>query len=56
MILVDANVLIKLIHAGNPHQRPAHDAIALLHRRHELLVSCPQVLYEMYVVCTRQSH
>jgi predicted nucleic acid-binding protein len=53
MILVDTNVLVKLIHAGNPHQQPARGAVALLHRQSEILVACPQSLYEMYVVCTR---
>ena len=46
MILVDANVLLRLIQIGHPHQQPALDSIALLHTRdHEQFVSCPQVLY-----------
>jgi len=54
MILVDANVLLRLIQIGHPHQQPALDAIALLHTRdRERLVTCPQTLYEMYAVCTR---
>jgi predicted nucleic acid-binding protein len=54
MILVDANVLLRLIQIGHPHQEPALDAIALLRTRdNEQFVSCPQVLYEMYAVCTR---
>ncbi|MGO8688468.1 MAG: type II toxin-antitoxin system VapC family toxin [Thermoguttaceae bacterium] len=54
MILVDSNVLLRLIQIGHSHQQPALDALALLHvRDHELLVSCPQTLYEMYAVCTR---
>ena len=54
MILVDANVLLRLIQIGHPHQRPVLETIALLHMRdHERLVTCPQVLYEMYAVCTR---
>ena len=54
MILVDANVLLRLIQIGHPHQQPALDAISLLHKRdREHLVTCPQALYEMYVVCTR---
>ena len=54
MILVDANVLLRLIQIGHPHQQPALDAIALLHSRdREQLVICPQTLYEMYAVCTR---
>ena len=54
MILVDANVLLRLIQIGHPHQQPALDAIALLRvRDSEQSVTCPQVLYEMYAVCTR---
>jgi predicted nucleic acid-binding protein len=54
MILVDANVLLRLIQIGHPHQQPALEAIALLHvRDRERLVTCPQTLYEMYAVCTR---
>ncbi|HOB74809.1 MAG TPA: PIN domain-containing protein [Phycisphaerae bacterium] len=54
MILVDANVLLRLIQIGHPHQQPALDAIALLRRRdREQFVTCSQALYEMYAVCTR---
>lgn len=54
MILVDANVLLRLIQVGHPHQKPAVDATTLLHTRDgERLVICPQVLFEMYAVCTR---
>jgi predicted nucleic acid-binding protein len=54
MILVDANVLLRLIQIGHPHQQPALDAIALLRvRDREQFVICPQTLYEMYAVCTR---
>ena len=54
MILVDANVLLRLIQIGHPHQQPALDAIALLYERdRESVVTCPQTLYEMYAVCTR---
>lgn len=54
MILVDANILLRIIQIGHPHQQPAIDAIALLRQRdHEEFVTCLQVLYEMYVVCTR---
>jgi predicted nucleic acid-binding protein len=54
MILVDANVLLRLIQIGHPHQQPALDAIALLRvRDREQFVICSQTLYEMYAVCTR---
>jgi predicted nucleic acid-binding protein len=54
MILVDANVLLRLIQIGHPHQQPALDAIARLHMLdREQFAICPQTLYEMYAVCTR---
>ncbi len=54
MILVDANVLLRLIQIGHPHQQVALDAISLLHSRGgEEIVVCAQTLYEMYAVCTR---
>jgi predicted nucleic acid-binding protein len=46
MILVDANVLLRLIQIGHPHQQPALEAIALLHvRDRERLVISPQILF-----------
>ncbi|MGA2064101.1 MAG: PIN domain-containing protein [Thermoguttaceae bacterium] len=54
MILLDANVLLRLIQIGHPHQRAALEAVALLHvRDRESLATCAQTLYEMYAVCTR---
>ena len=54
MILVDTNVLLRLIQIGHPHQQPALEAVALLRvRDREQLVICAQALYEMYAVCTR---
>jgi predicted nucleic acid-binding protein len=54
MILVDTNVLLRIIQIGHPHQESAVEAIALLYTRdREQLAICPQTLYEMYAVCTR---
>ncbi len=54
MILVDTNILLRLIQIGHPHQQPALEAVALLRvRDREELVICAQTLYEMYAVCTR---
>jgi len=54
MILVDANVLLRIVQIGHPHQQPALDAITLLRvRDHEQFVVCAQTLCEMYAVCTR---
>lgn len=55
MILVDANVLLRLIQIGHPHQQPAVDATALLYEQQQQLAICPQTLYEMYAVCTRST-
>jgi len=57
MILVDANILLRLIQIGHPHQQPALDAIALLHTRdREQFMIGSQALYEMYAVCTRPTN
>ena len=41
MILVDTNVLLRLIQIGHPHQQPALEAVALLRMRdREELVTC----------------
>ena len=53
MILVDANVLLRLIHVGHPHQTLAIESMRKLHEAGGLLVTCPQALREFYVVCTR---
>ena len=54
MILVDTNVLLRLIQIGHPHQQPALEAVALVRvRDREQLVICTQTLFEMYAVCTR---
>jgi predicted nucleic acid-binding protein len=54
MILVDTNILLRLVQPGHPHREPAWDAIALLRMRDgENFAIAPQNLYEMYVVCTR---
>jgi predicted nucleic acid-binding protein len=54
MILVDANIVLRIIQVGHPHQQPAIDAIAMLRTRDgEQFVSCEQTLREMYTVCTR---
>lgn len=53
-MLVDANILLRLIQIGHPHQQPALDAITQLRLRdREEFAVCPQVIYEMYAVCTR---
>lgn len=54
MILVDTNVLVRLIQAGHPHHDVALAAMtALATREGEQFVVAAQTLYETYVVCTR---
>lgn len=54
MILVDTNVLMRLVQKGHAHQAPALDALALLKTRdNQAFAIAPQNLYEFYVVCTR---
>ena len=54
MILVDTNLLLRLIQVGHAHCQAAWDAINLLTARdNESFVIVPQNLYELYVVCTR---
>jgi len=54
MILVDTNILLRIVQIGHPHRQPALDAIQLLTLRdHEHFAIAPQNLYEMYVVLTR---
>jgi predicted nucleic acid-binding protein len=52
-ILVDTNVLLRLVHAGHPQQAEAEQAVRRLVRDHHELRSVPQVLYEFWVVATR---
>lgn len=52
-ILVDTNILLRLVHVGHPQQVEAEQAVRRLIRdRHELR-SVPQILYEFWVVATR---
>lgn len=52
-ILVDTNVLLRLIELTHQQSQTCQDAVSLLQQRgHELAIS-PQVLYEFWVVATR---
>ncbi|HVT80775.1 MAG TPA: type II toxin-antitoxin system VapC family toxin [Phycisphaerae bacterium] len=55
MILVDTNLLVRAIEAGDKHQKPAVDALFLLRSRGEVPVLVPQNILEFYAVCTRSS-
>jgi predicted nucleic acid-binding protein len=52
-VLVDTNVLGRMVQVGHPQHRPALDATSVLSRRGDTPVIVPQVLYEFWVVATR---
>lgn len=51
--LIDTSVLVRTIHAGNPHRTLAIDAVAELRGRGERLCVVPQNLIEFWAVATR---
>ncbi|HEY1684783.1 MAG TPA: hypothetical protein VGG19_08475 [Tepidisphaeraceae bacterium] len=54
MVAVDANILLRLIQIGHPHQNAAVESIAVLRQRDkEEFTTCVQALCEMYAICTR---
>jgi predicted nucleic acid-binding protein len=54
MILVDTNVLARGIERGHKHQIPALHAMRVLRiDQNEEIVIVPQVLVELYAICTR---
>lgn len=52
-ILVDTNIIARSLQPAHPQQKPAEDAMAALRRHGDSLCVVPQVLYELWVVCTR---
>jgi predicted nucleic acid-binding protein len=53
ILLVDANVLLRLDHISSPQRSTAQAAIETLVDDQHLLRTVPQVLYEYWVVATR---
>ncbi|QDV81055.1 type II toxin-antitoxin system VapC family toxin [Botrimarina mediterranea] len=53
MILVDANVLLRLVQPSHSMHAAAFESLARLRESGEPLVIVPQVLYEYWVVATR---
>jgi len=53
MILLDSNILIRLVNLNDPRHQTAQDAIHELSEQSEELVVAPQCLYEFWVVSTR---
>lgn len=51
--LIDTSILVRTIHAGDPHQAVAVDAVARLRRRGEKLCVVPQNLIEFWAASTR---
>jgi predicted nucleic acid-binding protein len=52
-ILLDTNVLCRLVERGHPDHAAAKDAVAKLRGQQHELCLVPQVLYEYWVVVTR---
>jgi predicted nucleic acid-binding protein len=53
MILLDTNVLGRMLDTGDLQHQAAVDAVALLHRRAEGLGICAQNIVELYAIATR---
>jgi predicted nucleic acid-binding protein len=53
MILVDTNVILRLVQPGHSMHDQAMAAVAEIRSREEVLSVVPQVLYEFWVVATR---
>ncbi len=53
MILLDTNILARLLQPTHPDHDRAADAISFLHGDECTLVIVPQVLYELWVIATR---
>jgi hypothetical protein len=52
-LLLDTNVLGRMVEVGHPQHRVASDAVDALRRRGDTPCVVPQVLYELWVVATR---
>jgi predicted nucleic acid-binding protein len=52
-ILLDANILLRLVEPAHPHYAASRDGIELLEDRDHELILVPQVLYEFWAVATR---
>jgi predicted nucleic acid-binding protein len=51
--LADTNILLRLMHRGDPEHRLVREALRLLRRRGERIFFAPQNLVEFWRVCTR---
>jgi predicted nucleic acid-binding protein len=53
MILIDTNVLGRMLDPGAPQHQAAIEALALIHQRAESLTICAQNIVELYAIATR---
>jgi predicted nucleic acid-binding protein len=53
LILVDTNVLLRLVEQNHPHHATAMEATAAVRRKGYRAVIVPQIIYEFWVVTTR---
>lgn len=52
-VLVDTDVLVRLLTAGDPLQAPARNALRILRRQHSIFYVSVQNVAEFWNVCTR---
>ena len=52
MVLVDSNVLMRVLQRGHPMYKDASQAVRILHKKKELVL-VPQNIVEVWVVATR---
>jgi hypothetical protein len=52
-VLLDTNILGRIVEVGHPQHRVASDATDALRRNGDAPCLLPQVLYELWVVATR---
>ena len=55
-VLLDTNILSRIVEPGHVHHRAALDATDSLGKQKHDLVLVPQILYEFWAVCTRPLH
>jgi predicted nucleic acid-binding protein len=53
MILLDTNILLRIIEPAHPMHQTAVDALVVLTQAKETICIVPQTLYEFWVVATR---
>ncbi|MEZ6104237.1 MAG: PIN domain-containing protein [Pirellulaceae bacterium] len=53
LVLVDTNVVLRIVETGHPHHQAAADSMRKIRQRGDTLCLLPQVHYEFWVAATR---